>query len=121
MSYHFVLKRTGSGYDDIYEALKSGEKTSEWRDATGFWISRLFKKNVQRTIERQIKHYEGPRIQFHKTHYKHMKARFVVGYTKSPMLMADVIAIIFHTDTNQFEVQIENVEEFLTKINHFGG
>jgi len=114
MSYHFVLKRTGWGYADIYEALKSGEKTSEWRDATHFWISRLFKKNVQRTIERQIEHYEGPRIEFHKTHYKHLKARFVVGYTKSPMLEADVTAIIFHTDSHQFEVQIENTKEILT-------
>ena len=118
MSFHFVLKRSGWGYDDIYEALKNGKKTSEWRDATDFWISRLFKKQDQENIKNMIFYRRSPipgkTIEIPTHRYKYMKARFVVGYTKSPMLVADVRAIIYHTETNQFEIRIENVKERLS-------
>lgn len=114
MSYHFVLKRTGWGYDDIYEALKTGEKTSEWRDATEFWISRLFTKKAQSSVRHRMLRHEGSLMFIHPDDYKHRKARFVVGYTKSPMLIADVRAIMYHTKTVQFEVQIENISEVIS-------
>ncbi len=111
MSFHFVLKRSGWGYDDLYEAIKNGEKTSEWRDASPFWISRLFKKGAQSSVRHRIIHATGPLLFIHPDDHKHKTARFVVGYTKTPMLIADVKAIYYHPKANQFEIQIENVVE----------
>lgn len=119
MSFHFVLKRTGWGYCDIYEALKSGEKTSEWRDGSDHWKVRLLNELGRKQLrwahelkERNKGHNKPYFIMpFPDYMWKHKKARFVVGYTKAPMLIADVKAIIYNSETNQFEIQIENVVE----------
>ena len=113
MRYHFVLKRKGWGYDDIYEALKTGEKTSEWRDGSDHWKKRLL-TGMGRTQLRwahEVKERSKPffLLDFPDYLWKHKRARFVVGYTKTPMLLADVKAILYYSKTNQFEVQIENV------------
>lgn len=113
MSYHFVIKRTGWGYDDIYEALKTGEKTSEWRDATDFWISRLFKKKAQSSVRFNINRHTGSKLFIHPDDHKHTTARFVVGYTKYPRLIADIHNIYYHS-SDQFEIQIENVTEVIS-------
>lgn len=116
MSFHFVLKRKGWGYDDLYEALKTGEKTSEWRDASDHWKSRLLTKpgiihlEYLEYLQRSGKS-QHHTIEFQSYYWKHKRARFVVGYTKSPLLIADVKAIMYHSKTEQFEVQIENVVE----------
>ena len=119
MSFHFVLKRKGWGYDDIYEAIKTGEKTSEWRDGSKYWISRLLtppSPSVRYSGQETLQHaHEIGRpsflMDFADYHWKHKKARFVVGYTKTPMLIADVKAIIYYSKKNQFEIRIENVKE----------
>jgi len=124
MSFHFVLKRSGWGYDDLYEALKTGEKTSEWRDGSPHWISRLLnevgRKQLQWAHELKARNKELIKqgrmkpyflLPFPDSQWKHTKARFVVGYTKRPMLLADVKAIMYNSKTNQFEIQIENVVE----------
>ncbi len=120
MSFHFVLKRSGWGYDDIYEALKTGEKTSEWRDGSDHWKSRLLNENGRVNLERAHEMREEGIVQdlkpffligFPEHQWKHKQARFVVGYTKTPMLIADVTAIIYYSKSNQFEVKIENVKE----------
>ena len=120
MSFHFVLKRSGWGYDDLYEAIKTGEKTSEWRDGIDHWKVRLLTESGREDLERA---HEMRRegiirdlkpfflLDFPDYHWKHKRARFVVGYTKSPMLTADVTAILYYSKTNQFEVRITNVEE----------
>ena len=123
MSFHFVLKRTGWGYDDVYEALKTGEKTSEWRDGSDHWRRRLLTKDGIRDLERgeeiersDIRVPSKPFLMdFPDYHWKHKKARFVVGHTKSPMLVADVTVVMYHSKTNQFEIRVENVEEVLTR------
>ena len=113
MTVHFVLKRTGWGYTDIYEALKTGEKTSEWRDASPHWILRLFTKRAQSSVRHRMLRHEGPLMFIHPDDHKHKTARFVVGYTKYPRLLADIHNIYYHRDTNQFEIQIKNVKEEL--------
>lgn len=94
MSVWFRLKRTGWGWDDIYEAVKSGEKTSEWRDLTPFWEKRLDKT-------------PSP-----------SKVVFTVGFPKGslPRLEADIKAIIRHEDTEQYEIQVVNVVEITRDI-----
>ena len=115
MSFHFVLKRSGWGYDDLYEALKAGQKTSEWRDASDFWIRRLLTPSGRQGLQwaHEIKERSKPffLLSFPDYQWKHKRARFVVGYTKSPMLVAGVKAIMYNSKTDQFEIQIENVVE----------
>lgn len=108
-SFHFVLKRRGWGYEDIYKALKTGEKTSEWRAATDFWARRLLTKEGRQQLNGRIISQDS--LPFPREQWKHKKARFVVGYTKRPMLIADVKALLYHFATEEFEVQIENVIE----------
>jgi len=74
---------------DLYEEIKSGRKTSEWREPTNYWITRLL-------LEPQPKH-----------------ACFVVGYPKNnlPRLEADISLIFYHVFDNQIEIQFENVKE----------
>jgi len=119
MSFHFVLKRSGWGYDDLYEAIKTGEKTSEWRDGSDHWISRLLNEGGRQQLQWAHELKERNKgdtkpyfvLPFNDYHWKHKRARFVVGYTKSPMLTADVTAILYYSKTNRFEVRIANVEE----------
>jgi len=117
MSFHFVLKRSGWGYDDLYEALKTGEKTSEWRDGSDHWKRRLLTPPGRQSLQwaHEIKEPSKPffLLPFPPYQWKHKRARFVVGYTKRPMLTADVKAIMYHSKTNQFEVRIANVEEIM--------
>jgi len=121
VSFHFVLKRTGWGYTDIYEALKTGEKTSEWRDGSDHWRRQLLTRNGINSLERaeeiersDIRVPSKPFvIAFPNYQWKHKRARFVVGRTKTPMLLADVTAIMYNSKTDQFEIQIENVVEVL--------
>jgi hypothetical protein len=103
-AFFFVLKRSGWGFDDLYEAIKSGEKTSEWRDASEHWIKRLL-------LMRGDPHFVKDRGKPYDYKPKCKKAIFVVGFTKYPRLIADVKALLYHPKTNQFEVQIENVVE----------
>ena len=115
MTVHFTLKRKGWGYEDIYEALKTGEKTSEWRDTTDFWARRLFTPLGVLWYDRikRIGLPEGNVAISPEVFIKHKTARFVVGYTKYPRLIADITQIKYHVDNHQFEVQIKNVREEL--------
>jgi len=85
--------RAGSAYIkglDLYEEIKQGRKTSEWRNTTDYWLNRLFFKKPP------------PR-----------RAWFVVGYPRGnlPRLEADIIGILLHVGEDQIEVKIANVEE----------
>ena len=120
---HFTLKRVGWGYDDIYEALKTGQKTSEYRPGSRFWVSRLLTesgiKNLSRAHEIHSLPPEHPDatekpyflMDFPEYQWKHKKARFVIGYTKYPRLLADITNILYKSETNQFEIRIRNVVE----------
>ena len=110
MPAHFVLKRFMPGfeeYGDLYEAIKSGRKTVEYRDATPHWWSRLIEARA-RTLGQW---YKGRNIVFHGNQLKHDKAVFVVGYTKYPKLEADITKIVFNYQTNKLETHLENVRE----------
>lgn len=74
---------------DLYEEIKAGRKTSEWRDVTDRWRKILRSK---------------PRPE---------RAWFVCGYPKGnvPRLEADIRGIILHLESEQYEVLIANVEE----------
>lgn len=75
---------------DLYEAIKEGTKTAEYRDVTPYWTSRLFTKGRPKT-----------------------RAWFMVGFPKNclPRLEADITKIL--VDEDQYEIQFENVVEVL--------
>jgi hypothetical protein len=77
---------------NIYEEIKAGRKTSQWRDASDYWLKRLVPPT--------------PR-----------KAWFTVGYPLNnlPRLEADIIKVIYHANTEQLEIKIGNVKEVLLK------
>ncbi|HUW44732.1 MAG TPA: hypothetical protein VMW50_02960 [Dehalococcoidia bacterium] len=112
MPAHFVLKRYLEGfekYGDLYEAIKSGKKTVEYRDASDHWWNRLIEKRSRLLGQ----FYKGRNIVFQGNQLKHDKAVFVVGYTKYPRLVADVTKIVYLYDSNQLETHITNVTEEL--------
>lgn len=104
---------------ELYPAIKTLEKTSEWRDATNYWFKRLFPKmNAFQIIavlppEESIE--EGMRIDL--TEFLVPKiAWFVVGYPKnnSPRLETDITKVLYwpHKDRmSQLEIQFNNVKE----------
>ena len=110
MPVHFVLKRYLEGfeeYGDLYEAIKSGRKTVEYRDATDHWKVRLL--SPKGIIFKDF--YQGRSLVFSGDHLKHDKAVFVVGYTKHPKLVVNITKVVYLYDTNQFEIHLINVKE----------
>lgn len=109
---HFVLKRKAYGWDDIYKALKTGKKKSEWRDATRFWQSRILTKqgrNYLCNLQRQP--IKQPTYVIPEKYIKHTHAKFVVGYTKTPALITKVLGVIYHPKTEQFQVRVKILRE----------
>ena len=121
MPVHFVLKRFLPGfeeYGDLYEAIKTGKKTVEYRDDTWYWANRLLStkglklynsinyRNSQNDLAKTVLFsFDLPEL------LKHTKATFRVGYTKGPTLHATIKKIIWKVSKKQFEIHIENVTE----------
>jgi hypothetical protein len=76
-------------YTNVYKEIKEGRKTSEWREDTEFWRSRLL------------------------NHVPPKQAWFTIGYPKnnSPRLEADILKVIVHENLKMIEIRIGNVEE----------
>jgi len=99
---------------DLYEAIKAGQKTSEFRDYTNYWEQRLCPG---------LDEPDDPELEFQKlptlstidiTKFLKPKiAWFTVGYPKNnlPRLEADIIKLLLHLDSDQFEIQFQNVKE----------
>lgn len=101
---------------DLYEEIKAGRKTSEWRDNTEYWRSRLCSSLV---IPRPHKVFN---IAFEQPD---MRAWFVVGYPKGnlPRLEATITEVVesvgysplgIITDSDQIEVKFKDVVEVKT-------
>ena len=108
---HFVLKRYLEGfeeYGDLYEAIKSGRKTIEYRDATKHWKTRLLSTEAIEFLESDKR---GINLVFRGDLLKRDKAVFVVGYTKYPKLVADITKIEYNCDTDKLETHLTNVKE----------
>ena len=121
MPVHFVLKRYLPGfeeYGDLYEAIKTGKKTSEYRDATEYWAKRLLNDHglkQYREVLEDNKDKTKPilaRLRFPNLVLKHTEATFRVGYTRGPTLHASIRDIIWRvTPEQQFVIRIYNVSE----------
>ncbi len=100
-------------YGDLYEAIKTGKKTVEYRDATEYWAKRLLGYYGLEDYYATLKFPLGPNT---KTTYlgeaiKHKKCTFRVGYTQGPTLHATIEKIVWDQDNSQFEVHIKDVTE----------
>lgn len=104
----FHLKRIWEG-KDLWEEIKQGRKTSEWREATSYWFKRLLIKGA----EPMASPYE---IDYHRRFWKVHKAWFVGGYPKAnlPRLEAEITGLVYHPDSSQLEIKFTNVKEVTT-------
>jgi hypothetical protein len=104
----FHLKKFWEGRD-LWKEIKTGQKTSEWRDVTPFWFNRLCLVNLA-VFQRR-----SDISNILKVH----KAWFVVGYPKGnlPRLEVEIVGLFYHSETNQLEIKFANVEEILGKEN----
>ena len=102
---------------DLYEAIKTGKKTSEYRDATPYWAKRLLNNLGLFKYRRILETNKDPswhtcvRYRFTLPELKHTEATFRVGYTKGPTLHATIRDIIWKPREEQFEIRIKNVRE----------
>ena len=104
----FHLKRfwagiIGSNYIedlDIYEEIKAGRKTSEWRDNTPYWRRRLISFLL---IKKPAMDYR----------FGIVRVWFVCGYPKDnlPRLEATITEVLDVEDSDQLEVRFRDVVE----------
>ena len=99
--------RTGetSKIVDLYEEIKAGRKTSEWRNFSSYWQRRLLLCSGLKALSKKpIDCTED---------LKASKAWFVVGYPKNnlPRLETDIVELIYHPKSEQFEIKFANVQE----------
>lgn len=103
----FRLKRYWTYPDgkivDLYNEIKEGRKTSEFRDCTEYWTDRLYKTKTINDLDHLT-----PKVD---------RAWFIVGYPKGnlPRLEADITNVLTHIDdegfAEQYEIQFTNVKE----------
>lgn len=104
----FHLKRfwegqVGSWYIkdlDLYEEIKAGRKTSEWRDNTPYWRKRLISSLLTKNPAMDRR-------------FGVVRAWFVCGYPKGnlPRLEATITEVLDVEDSEQLEVKFKNVVE----------
>ena len=92
---------------NLYEEIKAGRKTSEWRNFSPYWQRRLlFCSGLKALSKKPIDCTKD---------LKSSKAWFVVGYPKGnlPRLEADIVGLIYHPQSEQFEIKFANVREII--------
>ena len=92
----------------LYEEIKSGRKTSEWRDVKSHWIKRLLKQDPTK------RHIFNETLRANLTGGLRVnRAWFVTGYPKGnlPRLEAYVTGVIYHGNTDQLEIKFIDVIE----------
>jgi ribosomal protein S3 len=100
---------------DLYEDIKAGRKTSEWRSASPYWLRKLLTNRLTKEGLKYVLQTRGHTPQELTTLLKVHKAWFVIGYPKGnvPRLEADITALIYHRESGQLEIKITNVKEVL--------
>ena len=95
---------------DLYQAIKSLDKTREWRTASLYWINRLCSDTgaVMKLL------HEGSQRPVDITHLLKVKeACFTIGYPKNnlPRLETDITELTLLRESTQFEIVFTNVRE----------
>jgi hypothetical protein len=106
---------------DLYEDIKAGRKTSEWRDFSDYWC-RILTGIPQTKLElatacpvnKNEETISGITSGLTEL-LKVKRAWFVVGYPKNnlPRLEAGIVDLLLSRDSDQFEIRIANVVEVL--------
>jgi hypothetical protein len=112
----FHLKRMWQG-KDLYEEIKSGRKTSEWRDCTTYWVRRLMRPLVEVGRLTRAGFSDSPAEDF--THRLRVhKAWLVIGFPKNsvPRFQVEIKGLFYHPSTCQLEIQFVNLREVVAKI-----
>lgn len=114
----FRLKReweTPDGTTDLWKDILEGRKTEEFRDATPYWISRIF--NIKATSPRLAK------LRLLTSNYRIVVIRqgdpsfvipkiavFTVGFPKNnvPRIEAEIVAVVYYKKTKQIGTRFKN-------------
>jgi hypothetical protein len=101
---------------DLYEEIKAGRKTSEWRNASPYWLRKLLTNRLTKEGLKNVLQVWGHKPQELTPLLKVHRAWFVIGYPKGnlPRLEADITALLYHPKTSQLEIKFANVKEVLT-------
>ena len=100
---------------DLYKEIKEGRKTGEWRNASHYWLSILFKGwEVREMLHSDtVKGFNKP---VDVTEYLKVKrAWLLVGFPKGnvPRLEADITQALYYPSSWQFLTKFNNVTEIL--------
>jgi hypothetical protein len=90
--------------ETLYEKIRKGDKTSEWRVATPYWLKRLVTK-----ADLQIGGTEPQDLtELLKVH----KAWFVEGYPKRnlPRLEAEISGLVYYPENKEFPAHSQQLE-----------
>lgn len=103
--------------ETLYEQIRKGKKTSEWRDFSKYWLYRLCKPrnpnvlilyiDVNGTLPQKL----DPWLKVH-------RAWFVEGYPKGslPRLEADITGLVFHSEAKEFPAHSQQLEIKFTNV-----
>jgi hypothetical protein len=113
---------------DLYAEIKDGRKTSEWRDATDYWIVRLTTlaplKNLDRCSRKELLEWANMPLDTAAaedagiTLTEKLKARdawlIFGGYSSNvPRFEVDITDLILYPREGQFEIKFTNVREVI--------
>jgi len=96
--------------ETLYEQIKKGKKTSEWRSFSKYWLYRLCKERNPNVLILYID-VNGTVPQKLDAWLKVKRAWFVEGYPKGslPRLEADITGLLYHPSSSQLEIKFTNV------------
>lgn len=113
---------------DLQEEIRSGRKTSEWRDATDYWISRLTTltplKDLDRCSRKELLEWANMPLDTAAaedagiTLTEKLKAKrawlIFGGYSSNvPRFEVDITDLILYPREGQFEIKFTNVREVI--------
>ena len=97
--------------ETLYEQIRTGKKTSEWRDFCRYWIDRLCD---WKALDKKVAIMVNDTLPLDLTNFlKVHRAWFVQGYPKSNLqrLEADITGLVYHPSSSQLELTFTNAKE----------
>jgi hypothetical protein len=107
--------------ETLYEQIKNGKKTSEWRDFSKYWTYRLCHAKRSNHLPAALVFnivVNGTEPQDLTPWLKVKRAWFVQGYPKGnlPRLEADITGVVYHPEVKEFPAHSQQLEIKFTNV-----
>lgn len=105
--------------ETLYEQIRSGKKTSEWRDFSIYWLQRLFD---WKALDKKVAISVNDSLPLTLTNFlKVHRTWFVEGYPKGslPRLEADITGLLYHPSSSQLEIKFTHAKELTVLIEDY--